>query len=93
MDLVTATGLLAAVLTTASNIPQLKKCWTTQSAGDLSLRGFSALAAGVAIWAIYGFMRSDWVMIVANVVSLLCLIGILAVKLREDSRDRKSRRV
>ncbi len=37
-------GTVAAILTTLSNLPQLKKCWETGSAGDLSLRGFSTLA-------------------------------------------------
>lgn len=89
MDLVTATGIAAAVLTTASNIPQLRKCWETQSAGDLSLKGFSALAVGVAIWMVYGFMKDDWVIVGANAISLICLAGILTIKLREDARARR----
>jgi MtN3 and saliva related transmembrane protein len=83
MDAVTAIGPVAATLTTASNIPQLKKCWQTRSAGDLSLKGFSALALGVAVWTLYGIMRGDWGIVGANVVSLVCLVGILAIKLRE----------
>ena len=83
MDVVTVTGLVAAILTTASHIPQLKKCWDTQSAGDLSLKGFSALAVGVAIWAIYGILKNDWVIVGANSISFVCLVGILAIKLRE----------
>lgn len=89
MDTVTAVGLVAAALTTASNIPQLKKCWQTRSAGDLSLRGFSALTAGVAVWTIYGVMRSDWVIVGANVISLVCLVGILTIKLREGQPRKK----
>lgn len=91
MDFITATGIVAAVLTTLSNVPQLKKCWQTQSAGDLSLKGFSALAAGVAVWVAYGAMRGDWVIVGANVVSLACLLGILAIKLREMARERGSK--
>lgn len=87
MDLETATGLLAALLTTASNVPQLRKVWITKSAGDLSLKAFSALALGVAVWAIYGIMRDDWVIVLANVVSLACLLGILAIKLREHGKS------
>jgi MtN3 and saliva related transmembrane protein len=83
VDTVTAVGLVAATLTTASNIPQLKKCWETRSAGDLSLRGFSALTAGVIVWTIYGVMRGDWVIVGANLISLFCLVGILTIKLRE----------
>jgi MtN3 and saliva related transmembrane protein len=48
MNLTTLIGLMAALCTTASYIPQLKKCWETGSAGDLSLKMFSILAAGTA---------------------------------------------
>ncbi len=83
MDFTTGVGTVAAILTTFSNLPQLKKCWETGSAGDLSLRGFSILAAGVALWIGYGFLRDDAVIVVANVVSLALLGGILYIKLRE----------
>jgi MtN3 and saliva related transmembrane protein len=66
-----------------SYYPQLKKCWDTGSAGDLSLKMFLTLAAGVALWAVYGFMRSDAVIIIANSISLALLMGILYFKLRE----------
>ena len=87
MNFTTVIGLLAAFCTTVSYIPQLKKCWDTGSAGDLSLKMFSILAAGIALWIVYGVMRSDMVIILANSVSLLLLFGILAFKLREKFRS------
>jgi MtN3 and saliva related transmembrane protein len=83
MDLTTLIGLVAAFCTTVSYYPQLKKCWETGSAGDLSLKMFLTLAAGVALWAVYGFLKSDVVIIIANVGSLALLLGILYFKLRE----------
>jgi MtN3 and saliva related transmembrane protein len=83
MEWITGVGVLAALLTTLSNLPQLKKCWETRSAGDLSLRGFSILAAGVALWMVYGFLRGDAVIVIANLVSLALLMGILYFKLCE----------
>ena len=77
-------GLMAALCTTASYIPQLKKCWETGSAGDLSLKMFSILAAGIALWVIYGVLQGDAVIILANSVSLVLLAGILYFRLRED---------
>ena len=82
MDVGTVVGLVAAACTTLSYVPQLKKCWETGSAGDLSLRMFLILAAGVALWIGYGILRSDWVIIIANGVSLVLLSGILWFKLR-----------
>lgn len=79
----TAVGLFAAFCTTVSYVPQLKKCWETGSAGDLSLRMVLILALGVATWIGYGVLQSDIVIIIANSVSLCLLLGILYFKLKE----------
>jgi len=83
MDFTTTIGLVAAICTTASYYPQLRKCWETGSASDLSLRMFLTLAAGVALWVVYGFLKSDIIIIIANAVSLALLLGILYFKFRE----------
>jgi len=82
MDLTTLVGLCAALCTTVSYYPQLKKCWETGQAGDLSLKMFSILAGGIALWVVYGVMKGDLVIILANAVSLCFLAGILFFKLR-----------
>jgi MtN3 and saliva related transmembrane protein len=84
MNATTLIGLMAALCTTASYIPQLKKCWETGSAGDLSLKMFSILAAGIALWVVYGVLQGDAVIILANSVSLVLLAGLLYFRLRED---------
>lgn len=83
MDLVSIIGAVAAICTTASYFPQLKKCWETGKADDLSLHMFSVLSVGIALWVVYGVMRKDWIIIAANSVSLACLLGILYFKLRK----------
>jgi MtN3 and saliva related transmembrane protein len=75
-------GVGAACLTTVSHWPQLKKCWQTGRAEDLSLRAFVILALGVTLWLVYGLMKSDWIIMAANGVSLVLLCGILFFKLR-----------
>ena len=88
MDHVTLVGIIAAILTTASNWPQLQKCWATQSAGDLSLKMLLALAAGQALWITYGILKSDWVIILANCISISLVAGILYFKVRPRERTR-----
>jgi len=83
MNWTSAIGLFAALCTTASYFPQLEKCWETRSAGDLSLKMFVVLATGVALWIVYGVLKQDTIIIVANAVSFLCLSGILYFKLRQ----------
>ena len=84
----TLIGLFAAFCTTASYLPQLKKCWDTGSAGDLSLKLFLVLTIGVASWVLYGILQKDVVIIVANSVSFCLLVGILYFKLREHNAVR-----
>jgi MtN3 and saliva related transmembrane protein len=79
----TLIGIVAAVCTTVSYIPQLRKCWTTGSAADLSLYMFLVLAAGLSLWVVYGFLQKDWVIVIANVVSVTLLGVIIGFKLRE----------
>jgi MtN3 and saliva related transmembrane protein len=88
MDMITAVGGMAAFCTTISYLPQLRKCWQTGHAGDLSLTMFMVLSAGVALWIAYGFLKSDFVIVFANAVSLFLLFGILSFKLRAHRADR-----
>lgn len=41
------------------------------------------LSAGVALWIVYGFLKDDFVIVTANVISLAALLGILYFKVRE----------
>ena len=83
MDFTTIVGLAAASCTTISYWPQLKKCWDTGSAGDLSSKMFSILAVGIALWVAYGVLKHDFVIIFADGIGLCLLTGILYFKLRE----------
>jgi MtN3 and saliva related transmembrane protein len=69
----TAIGTAAAFCTTVSYLPQLRKCWRTGEAGDLSLRMLLLLAAGLALWLVYGTLRGDAVITVANGIGLILL--------------------
>jgi len=87
MELDSVVGALAALLTTLSNLPQLKKSWQG-STRDLSLRMYVVLTTGVALWALYGFLKRDIVIIAANGVSLALLLAILGLKLKEMAQAR-----
>ena len=79
-NLATAIGLAAAVCTTAANLPQLKKAWTTGQTDDLSLKTLLLFGSGLALWVVYGVFQNDLVIIVANGASLLILSLILYLK-------------
>jgi MtN3 and saliva related transmembrane protein len=86
--MVTVIGLVAAFCTTVSYIPQIRKIWATGETHDISLRMFLILAAGIALWVVYGVLKADVVIILANSVSLAFLGAILFFKLRNVRQGR-----
>ncbi len=80
MDAVILIGLMAGALTTSSSIPQAIRIFRTKSARDVSAHFFMLMSAGMLLWLVYGFVRSDLAIVLWNTVSLgLCLL-ILALK-------------
>lgn len=78
--LLTLVGTVAGVLTTGAWLPQLLKCWRTRSAADLSWSYLAVLGTGVALWAVYGLLCSDLVLILANVITVLALLLLVGFK-------------
>jgi MtN3 and saliva related transmembrane protein len=78
----TVVGLAGAVFTTAANLPQLKKAWTTGQTDDLSLKTLLLLASGLVLWVVYGVLQEDIVILLANSISLALAVGLLFLKLR-----------
>jgi MtN3 and saliva related transmembrane protein len=83
-NLETLTGTLAAICTTVSYVPQLRKAWSSGETGDLSLKMLLFLGAGLALWTVYGMLRADAVIMAANGVSLTLLGVIVYLKLRNE---------
>ena len=82
MQLIDFIGTLAAILTTASFIPQALKTFRTRDVSGISLTMYSAFTAGVALWLVYGFLLGAWPIIIANVITLSLALSILLMKLR-----------
>ena len=75
-------GLLAAICTTVSFVPQVLKAWRTRSTADISVGMFVLMVVGLSLWLLYGAMLGDLPLILANFVTL-CLAGVnLLLKLR-----------
>jgi MtN3 and saliva related transmembrane protein len=66
-------GFIAAILTTASFVPQVYKIWKTKSAQGVSLSMFLLFFTGVSMWFVYGVLLGSFAMIIANTIT-----GILA---------------
>ena len=79
----TVIGLAAAACTTAANLPQLKKAWTTGETDDISLKMLLLLVCGLVLWVVYGVLQKHIVIILANGISLALLVGLVCLKLRQ----------
>jgi MtN3 and saliva related transmembrane protein len=73
-------GLAAAVLTTGAWLPQLLRCWRTRSADDLSWGYLLVLGSGLALWSAYGAAHGDLVILLANALSLVGVLGLCGFK-------------
>jgi len=82
MTLTDFIGALAAVLTTASFLPQAWHTFTTKDVSGISLGMYSVFTTGVAAWLIYGLLLQAWPIVVANAITLTLAGTILAMKLR-----------
>ncbi len=73
-------GIVAATLTTSSFIPQALKTLRTRSAHDFSWPYLLMFGLGIALWALYGVQRQDFVIVGANIITLGLVIAIGSVK-------------
>ena len=81
-----AIGLLAAACTTIAFVPQLIRVWQLRSAREISLIMFSVFSLGVFLWLVYGILIHSVPVILANAVTLVLSLAILALKLRFDRK-------
>lgn len=79
---VTIIGSAAAALTTISFLPQMIKAYRTKKMQDVSTYLMALYATGTSLWLAYGVFRSDWVIIVANVLGTSFNLVLLYMKHR-----------
>jgi MtN3 and saliva related transmembrane protein len=72
-------GMTAAALTMFAFVPQIIKALRTKSVHDVSIIMLIQLSLGVVLWLIYGLHLGDFIIVLANGVSLITLLIILAL--------------
>lgn len=75
-------GLLAAILTTFSFVPQALKMTKTKNASSISLSMYLVMVSGVILWLLYGILLERIAIILANSVSMVLQIWIIIMKLK-----------
>jgi MtN3 and saliva related transmembrane protein len=80
-------GGSAALLTSLSYLPQVRKALPAGSTKDLSLKTLVSLTIGLALWVLYGFLKSDLVIVSANMIGGGLSLSVLLCKLRDLRRE------
>ena len=82
MSITTIIGLLAAIGTTSSFLPQAIKTIRTKNTLGISLSMYSLFSFGTLLWFIYGIMGDDLPIMIANGITLIFACIILAYKIK-----------
>jgi MtN3 and saliva related transmembrane protein len=75
-------GLVAAICTTASFLPQVVKTWKSKKTKDISFLMYAILAMGLLLWLVYGIIIRDIPLIMANSISLGLAFCVLFLKIK-----------
>jgi MtN3 and saliva related transmembrane protein len=82
-------GIVAGLLTSASFIPQLRKTMKEKSADDVSYIMLAARGTGVALWIVYGIMRSDIAVILTFALAFVINTAVLFLKIKFAGKVKK----
>ncbi len=74
-------GFAAAIITTASFIPQAVKTMKTKNTAGISLIMYIFFTFGVSLWIVYGISVKDYPILFANGVSIFLSATILYTKI------------
>ncbi len=82
-------GLLAAILTTVSFLPQTIMVIRTGKTDGISVVMYAMFTLGVSFWLAYGVMSESLPVVLANTITLGFASTILSLKLRSIARQRR----
>jgi len=85
-----AIGIVAALLTTLSFVPQAILAIRTRQTAGISLIMYSMFTIGVAVWLVYGLLIGSLPVILSNTVTLVLASVILTIKIRSVSSGQPS---
>lgn len=82
MNWISATGLLAAFLTSSSFLPQALKTIKTRDTASISLSMYILFTTGTLMWFIYGLISDNLPVWLANGFTLILASVILYFKVK-----------
>jgi MtN3 and saliva related transmembrane protein len=82
-------GMVAAILTTSSFVPQAIKTIKTKDTSGISFFMYLLFTIGVLLWVIYGIYIKDNAIIIANLITFIFAFIILKYKIANIKKDKK----
>jgi MtN3 and saliva related transmembrane protein len=87
MDSLDLLGLVATAFTTSSFVPQVWRTWKTRDVSGISLPTYVIITVGLALWLVYGLLKDDLPLIVANALMVVLTGAITVMKLKFETRN------
>lgn len=84
MNAVTVCGLVAAVSTTFSMVPQAVKTIKTKDTASISLSMYVRFTFGTLVWLVFGLFSRNLPVIPANAITLVLASLILNVRIKNS---------
>lgn len=74
-------GFVASVFTSSSFVPQVWRTWKTRDVSGISLPSYAIITFGLVLWLLYGVLRGDVPIIVANTIMVVLTGAIATMKI------------
>jgi MtN3 and saliva related transmembrane protein len=81
---ITLIGSFSGACTTVAFLPQVLRVWRLKRADEISLVTFVVFSIGTFGWLTYGFLVGSWPIVLANGLTLVLALTLLALKLKWD---------
>lgn len=79
-------GITATFFSLWSTVPQIKKSLKTKKTDDVSKWLMISLIVGLSLWVLYGIVKGDIVIAVANAIGVTLNLILLFLKLKYSSK-------
>ena len=80
LDIFTWFGVAAGAITSIGFVPQLFRGYKTKRLDDISYWMPLVLAFGMFLWLMYGILRDDLAIIIANTFGVMCNLLLILMK-------------
>lgn len=86
MNSIDLLGLIATCFTTSSFVPQVWQIWKTRDVSAISLPTYLIITFGLVLWLVYGVLKNDLPLIVANAMMVVLTSSITIMKIKFDKK-------